>query len=172
MKTVLLFAAVLGLGFAGLPSARAVVEAPRVTVTFVHPENFTDVKDSFFPTDKGRDAILKSINDYLVRQGTFYLPKGYRLALTFTDIDLAGDFEPWRGVDFDNIRIVKDIYPPDFKFSYQVTDPAGRIVRQGKEDIRDLAFTMRADIDTQDPLHFEKDILNDWLRNRLRGLGP
>ena len=32
------------------------------------------------------------------------------------------------------------IYPPAFKFTYSVTDPSGKVVRKGSEDIRDLDF--------------------------------
>ena len=40
------------------------------------------------------------------------VPEGDKLTITFTDIDLAGDFEPWRGPQWDEVRIVKAIYPP------------------------------------------------------------
>lgn len=161
------------LGMALTLAARAAdvaVSAPRVDVVFDHPENFTDVKDSNFPTDKGRDAILSRIRDFLVRESTRYLPAGDALTITFSDIDLAGDFEPWRGARWDDVRIVKDIYPPAFKFTYLVTDPSGRIVRQGSENIRDLDFQVRLVPDTTDTLRYEKDILNDWVRSTLRGL--
>jgi hypothetical protein len=88
--------------------------------------------------------------------------------VTFTDIDLAGEYEPWRGPQFSDVRIVKSIYAPRFKFSYKVTDATGKTVKEGNEDIRDLAFDMRLTIDRQDPLRFEKDILKDWIGSTLR----
>jgi hypothetical protein len=51
-----------------------------------------------------------------------------------------------------------------------VTDASGRVVREGSEDIRDMNFQMRLTIDASDPLHYEKDILDDWARSKLRGL--
>jgi hypothetical protein len=41
-------------------------------------------------------------------------------------------------------------------------------VKEGKEDIRDLAFDMRLTMDRQDPLRYEKDILRDWIRDVTR----
>ena len=90
------------------------------------------------------------------------------VAVTVADIDLAGDYEPWRGPQCSDVRIVKSIYAPRFKFSFKVTDAAGKTVKEGTEDIRDLAFDMRLTLDRQDPLRFEKDILKDWISSNLR----
>ena len=88
--------------------------------------------------------------------------------MTFTDIDLAGDFEPWRGGQWDSVRVVKSISPPAFKFIYTVTDSSGKVVKQGSEHLRDLDFLMRITPDPSDSLRYEKQILDDWLRSNLR----
>jgi hypothetical protein len=169
MKAQLVLIAVLGvLSPCGVRAATGVVPA-RVEVVYVHPEEFSDVKDSANPTEAGREAILDAIRAYIVAEADPYLPIGCRLTMTFTDLDLAGDFEPWRGPQFDNIRIIKPIYPPAFKFTYTVTDFKGGIVKQGKENIRDLNFQEGSGQDS-DPLHFEKHILSEWMRNNLKGL--
>jgi hypothetical protein len=171
MKALSLLSIALGLSAAcALNAADAARAGPRTEVIFDHPENFTDVKDGEFATDKGRDAILARIRGFLVERTASLLPEGDRLTITFTDIDLAGDFEPWRGPQWSDIRIVKAIYPPAFKFSYVVTDPSGRVIKQGSEDIRDLNFQLRVTIDTTDTLRYEKDILDDWARSTLRDL--
>ena len=137
---------------------------------FDHPENFTDVKDSSPPTERGRDEILGQIRDYLVAQAASLLPDGDRLTITFSDIDLAGDFEPGRGPRFNEVRIVKDIYPPAMRFTYSVTDAAGRVVKSGTENLRDLDFQMGVVLDTNDSLRYEKHMLGDWIRRTLGGL--
>jgi hypothetical protein len=170
MKTLRLLSAALGLAAAGAVRADSPGPASRVDIVFDHPEKFADVKDSYNPTERGRDAILGSIRSFLVRQATPMVPAGDALTITFTDIHLAGDYEPWRGAMWDEVRIVKDVYPPDFKFTYVVTDASGRVVRQGSEDLRDMAFMMRAVLDNTDPLRYEKAILADWTRSNLRDL--
>lgn len=170
MKKTRLFSALLGLAACAL-CATGAKAAGRTDIVFDHPENFTDVKDGNFPTDKGRDAILSNIREFLVERADRLLPAGYNLKMTFTDIDLAGDYEPWRGAQWDEVRIIKAVYPPAFKFSYSVTDASGRVVRQGSENIRDLDFQMRlADPTSDDPLRYEKSILGDWERSNLRKL--
>jgi hypothetical protein len=171
MKTLCLFSAALGLIAAGaLRASDAATTAPRTEVIFDHPENFRDVRDEFTPTDKGRDYILSEFRDHLVSRTASMIPDGYKLKVTFTDIKLAGDYEPWRGPQWDTVRIVKAIYPPYFKFTYQVTDPSGRVVRSGTENINDLDFQDRIVLDTGDPLRYEKQILDDWAQGALRDL--
>ena len=137
---------------------------------FDHPEKFTDVKDHDQPTDSGRDAILNAIRSYLVTESKYFVPEGCKLTMTFTDIDLAGDFEPWRGAQWDDIRVVKDIYPPHFKFTWSVADASGAVLKQGTEDILDMNFQMRVTIDRQDPLRYEKDILRSWMSTAVGSL--
>ncbi len=169
MKTICLFSAFLGLAASSL-HATAANAVSRTDVTFDHPENFTDVKDRALPTDKGRDNILANIRSFIVDRADRILPEGYALRMTFTDIDLAGEFEPQRGARWDDVRIVKAIYPPAFKFTYAVMDPSGKVVRQGSENIRDMTFDSRITFDRGDPLHYEKDFLDDWMRSNLRNL--
>ena len=171
MKTIHVFSAVLALSAAcALRAADTPRGATRTDVIFDHPENFTDVKDSDFPTDKGRDEILSRIRSYLVYRTASLVPEGDRLTVKFTDIDLAGDYEPWRGPQWSDVRVIKAIYPPTLKFSYSVTDASGRVVKQGTEDIRDMNFQTRVTIDSTDTLRYEKDILDEWARSTLRDL--
>jgi hypothetical protein len=164
-------ASLLGLGAAGLLPAANPGTAPadktdqRIGVIFDHPEKFADVKQDSMGTDKGRDGILDQIREYLEQNGANYLPADLKLAITFTEIDLAGEFEPWRGPQWSDVRIVKDLYPPRFNFSYKLTDSAGKLLKEDKVELRDLSFMMRLTPNRNDPLRFEKDMLNDWLRS-------
>ena len=170
MKTLSRYAVVLlGLAVPAALSAAEPAKAPvRTEVVFEKPGNFTDVKDGEMGSDRGRDGILEQIREFIVERAEKALPAGQKLTVTFSDIDLVGEYEPWRGPQFSDVRIVKSIYPPRFKFSYKITDAAGKIVKEGKEDLRDLAFDMRLTIDRQDPLRFEKDILKDWISGATR----
>jgi Protein of unknown function (DUF3016) len=170
MKTLRLFSVFLGLAAGALYAADSNASTSRINVLFDHPENFTDVKDRALPTDKGRDEILSNIRNFLVDHADRILPAGDALRITFTDIDLAGEFEPQRGPQWDDVRIVKSIYPPAFNFTYTVTDASGRVVKQVTEHIRDMTFDTRIVFDRGDPLHYEKDVLDDWMRSNLRNI--
>jgi len=172
MKTRLSLLLGAALTFATLVHAadtKGTGDAARVEVLFDHPENFTDLKDSYMATDKGREAYMDSFREYLQRNATRRLPEGQKLSITFTDIDMAGDFEPWRGPSASDVRIIKDIYIPRLKFTYRITDAQDAVVKEGKADLSDLNFQMNlsATFNSSDPLRYEKHMLDDWMRNEL-----
>jgi hypothetical protein len=159
---------------AGLAAMSAAVAAgtpaktdARLEVVFSQPEKFTDVRDSYNGTDKGRDGILSQIRDYLVNKANYYVPAGQKLTVTFTDIDLAGDFEPWRGSQGMDIRIVKEIYPPRMDLEFQLTGAGGAVIKAGKRQLRDLTFMAHLSINQNDALRFDKALLDDWLRSEF-----
>jgi hypothetical protein len=169
MKLLRVTTALLGLALASSLTAAALPPA-RVEVTFSHPENFTDAKDRDLPSDSGRDEILSRIKGFVVASATPLLPAGSTFAITFTDVDLAGEFEPWHVGQLADVRIVKSVYPPAFKFTYSVTAADGRVLAHGNENIRDLGFDLRPVFDPSDALHFEKAFLDDWIHSNLHGL--
>jgi hypothetical protein len=142
---------------------------PSVLVTFDHPEKFTDVKDAYIPTEKGRDGILAQIREFVESRAKSYLRPGQKLEVNFTDIDLAGDFEPRLGPRLRDVRIVKDLYIPRFDFTFKLTGTDGKVINEGKRALIDPGFMMRSAFPPSDPLRFEKDILGDWLRKDVKG---
>jgi hypothetical protein len=146
------------------PPAEQQKRVPNVEVQFFEPTKFTDVKDSYMG-DYQRTTYLDSLRDYVIEQSKYYVPAGWQLVVTFTDIDMAGDFEPWRGPRFDDIRIVKDIYPPRINLSFQLVDAEGHVVKEGKRELKDLAFMMKINMSFRDdPVRHEKALLDDWFR--------
>lgn len=145
--------------------------ASPVTVVFSHPEKFTDVRDneSDFENERGREHYLPLLQEFLQQQGATRLAPGQQLTITFSDIDLAGDFEPWRGVQYSDIRIIKDIYIPRLTFAFKLTDGKGQVLKEGERKLQDLGYQMRLTRGFRDdPLRYEKDMLDDWLRDELR----
>ena len=171
MKTTrLLLVSALALVGVGAVWALDPVKGPsRVEVVFFEPDKFTDVRDSYMGSDKGRDSTLDLLKEYLTTRGVRGLLPGQKLAITFSDVDLAGDFEPWRGGQWGDVRIVKDIYPPRLVLAFRLTDADGAIVKEGKRDLRDMAFMMKLTMGFRDdPLRHEKALLDDWLSVELR----
>jgi hypothetical protein len=156
---------VLALGVAGAVRALDAVKGPAtVEVIFYEPEKFTDVRDGYMGSDKGREATLDTLKDYLTGRAVRGLTAGQKLAITVTDVDLAGDFEPWRGSQWGDVRIVKDIYPPRLTLVFRLTDADGTVLKEGKRDLRDLAFMIKMTMGFRDdPLRHEKALLDDWL---------
>lgn len=167
-KIVLLSAAFLamtGASFAAPPADQA---KKNVLVQFDQPEKFTDVRHTSFKSDKPEQAYLDTLKEHLEQRAPRYLADDQTLSITFTDIDMAGDFEPWRGSDYDHVRVVKDIYPPRLNFTYKVTDASGAVVKEGSEKLIELGFQIHGSpVNSQDNLRYEKAMLDNWLRDRL-----
>jgi hypothetical protein len=153
---------ILGLTAAAGLSARTDSQAEsRVEVKYFEPENFADVRDDSMSMEPDR-GTLAELGSYLEHRAGAALPPGHKLTVTFTDIDLAGDFEPWRGFRWSDIRIVKPLYPARLKFNFAVTDANGAIVQSGQRELSDLTL-LRLGL-SSDVLRFEKGLLDDWLR--------
>jgi hypothetical protein len=141
------------------------VAAPaRVTVNFFEPEKFRDVGRSYLPNERDRDADLAEIRSYVVSQASRILPEGQRLEVTFTDIDMAGEFEPWRGPSYTDVRIIKDIYMPRMSLAFRVVDADGNVLKEGKRELSDPSFNQKLVLDRNDTYRHEKELINDWLR--------
>jgi len=81
---------------------------------------------------------------------------------------MAGDFEPWRGAQFQDVRVVKEIYPPRINLSYKLTDASGAVVKEGEESLRDTSFMLTTTpIPNNDSLRYEKALLDNWLRREF-----
>ncbi len=171
MKSIhMLFTTIFALVAVGKISAEeASPPAAPVEVTCFESEKFTDVRARYLGTSKEDEDILWQLADFIRRRAPRYVPAGGRLAVTLTDIDLAGDFEPWRGPPFDEVRIIREIYPPRIELSFQLIDAAGKVVKQGTRELRDLSFQMGLASNRDDALRYEKALLENWLRTDFGG---
>ena len=137
----------------------------RVSVVFVKPEGFTDA--GYSKTERSSPAILLQLQRFIVDTGAQYLPGSMRLEVKITDIDLAGDFELFRGPQFDHVRVNKSIYPPRIVLEFRVVDGGDQTLKEGQRQLTDLDYQLRVDYPREDPLRYEKEILRDWLRGEL-----
>jgi hypothetical protein len=168
MKTFHILLAVLGLASGGALRADDTKSAPRVDVAYVNPEKFTDVKDNYFFPEQGRDEYLRTLKEHIEKRANKYIPAGQHLALRITDVDMAGDFEPQRGTEFEHIRIIKDIYPPRINLEFKLVDANGKILKEGVRKITDINFQDEGNTYfPDDTLRYEKKLLDDWFYNEF-----
>ncbi len=160
---VLLVAASARPTFAVTPAAAK--PASRVSVVFVEPQKFTDLKrDSW--GDYSPD-LAGQLQAFMQETGERYVPAGMHLVIKVTDVDLAGDFEPQLGPSFADVRMVRAVYPPRIKLEFSLTDAKGAVLNSGSREITDLAFQMRAAWPADDYLRYEKEILRDWFSSEF-----
>lgn len=165
-KLLLTVSLMAGIAF---PLMAAPDAASTVEVNFIEPDKFSDVKDRYSSQDEANEYYLRQLKEHLERVAARRLAPGQRLVVAISNIDMAGDFEPWRSPQMQDVRIVKDIYPPRIDLSFQLLDVTGEVVSEGQRELRDLSFNMRASsVPTHDPLRHEKALLDDWVRREFR----
>ena len=99
----------------------------RIAVVFVKPEKFTDARRADFKPNS--DAILDAIAKFMQEMGEEILPPDMNLDIRVTDIDLAGNFEPWRGPQSDQVRITNQLYPPRIVLEFRLIGPVVKLFR-------------------------------------------
>ena len=165
--TLILAATSLLLAGCSTPTAQNGVTAADVTVEFRNPENFRDMRESLGgTTDENAVAALRK---YLEENAPAKLQAGQKLRVTFTDIDLAGDFPGSGGGRYDRVRVIRGIYIPRQEFSFEVTDSAGQIIKQGTRTLTDLNFQANGlRVGSDQSYFYDKLLLEDWLRKEFR----
>lgn len=150
------------------PREDAVIGESRINVQFVEPENFTDIRDSWTDTsDSQREWVLAEFRKFLQSRGEQMLREDLHLTVWVKDIDLAGDFEPWHFRTYQDIRVVKDIYPVRIRLEFQLTDSTGTVLAQGERRLNDMG-RVGIFIPDSDLLRYEKEVLRDWLAREFR----
>ncbi|HXB01566.1 MAG TPA: DUF3016 domain-containing protein [Opitutaceae bacterium] len=170
MKTLRLLLPVLGLIACGAVRADDTksTPAPRVDVVYVNPEKFTDLRDSYADTGRFRDEYLGDLKEHIEKKANKYIPEGQHLALRITDVKMAGDFEPQRGPRFEDVRIIRDIYPPRINLEFKLTDASGKVLKEGVRKISDINFLATINpYFPDDTLRYEKKLLDDWFYNEF-----
>ncbi|MFA5257743.1 MAG: DUF3016 domain-containing protein [Opitutales bacterium] len=129
-----------------------------VSVEWVSPENFRDAYSSSVKSDKSRQVILDDLQKFIEAQASAKLTEGQNLKIRVTDVDLAGEFEPWS--QNSNVRMIRDTYFARIVFDYELSDASGAIVKQGNVKlVNDLLSK---------PGMPDKDELTPYLRDSLR----
>ncbi len=163
------FSAAVLLLVVGCATAAPVDEsASRVSVTFIEPEKFTDARRA--ELEETSTGILGELKNFIVLTGARYVPENMKLNIRVTNVDLAGDFELFRGPQADQVRITKGLYPPHIVLEFEVIDSAEKVIKSGKRDLTDIDYQSRSVNPREDYLRYEKDILRDWLRAEFADL--
>jgi hypothetical protein len=148
------------------PVPVAAVDAARVEVVYIDPQNFTDVRNGYTQTDSARDFFLVQIRRFIEERAARRLADGDTLRVTITDVQLAGDYEA-RRPSITNVRIVRDVNPARIDLSYRLARADGTVVAHGQRQLRSTGYAVVVGIDPTDPLLYEKALLDDWLRADL-----
>lgn len=157
-----------GLAFAREAAPLRVQADSRINVRFVEPEKFTDVKDTWSGSaDSYQENVLAELRKDLEQRGESLLREDLHLSIRVTDVDLAGDFEPGRFRNGEDVRIVKDIYPVRIKLQFQLSDSTGAMLAGGERTLSDFG-RITDPFPKSDRLRHEKEVLRSWLATEFK----
>ena len=174
----LLLAVALGLGACASTGQTGMLapDAPRalpaqgpVNVAWADPAGFSELKFSGNHWAASQGKWLENLAEYMRKEAEQELPAGHHLDVTIVDIQRAGRYEPWQSMRMQDVRMVRDIYPPRMTVQFRLLDAAGNVVAEGERKLSDPAFlTGSSPISDSDPLRYEKRMVDSWLRREFR----
>ena len=140
--------------------------------TWLPQTNAAEVEVEWQNSDKYRDVYAGSGSNSKFKKETFAmldkhfallaakLPQGYSLKVQVNDLDLAGDIHHG---GMNQIRIIKDIFYPRIKFSYQLLSAQKEIVAENDVNLKDMNFMMSSSMRySHSRLSHEKKMLDKW----------
>lgn len=153
-------------------AAPATEEPSRIAVDWDDPAQLTEYRRARDASGR-RDVAdsLKTLSRHLRIRADRMLPEGQSLAVHITDLDLAGEYEPWHRPGYENVRIIRSTYPPEIKLTYALRDAQGQVLREGETTLRDPGFQLGASPIDQNALRYEKRMLDNWLRREFSEQG-
>ena len=134
-----------------------------ISVSWSDPAQFSEARENRRESAAAREAWLSALSVHLAEQAAAVLPRNEKLQVRITDVRRAGGYEPWRGPQADNVRIVRDVSAPRITLAFKRLDAGGGVLDSGQRELRDLNFLMRSRRYGSDPLGYEKLLLDDWV---------
>lgn len=140
-----------------------------VSVTTADPAGFSDARNGPRESDRARRAWVDALCMYLSERAAAALPEGQTLDVRLVDVQRAGGFEPGRGPQAGQVRVVRDIYPPRIVLEFKRLAADGTVLQSGRRELSDPAFMERRARGAADPLRYEKGLIDDWVRKEFGG---
>ena len=171
----LVFPLLLGLaGCASTGSTMLAADAPRalpaagpVSVDWTDPAKFSEIAASGNRSEAARGDWLNQLAVYMRESAQKALPDGQQLQLTIVDVQRAGRYEPWMGINYGHVRVMRDIYPPRMTLNVRITGADGQVLAEGERKLSDMSYLQNSTPVDTDNLRFEKRMIDDWLRREL-----
>ncbi|WP_335903590.1 DUF3016 domain-containing protein [Shewanella algae] len=144
-----------------------VTESGKVKIEWQSPKDFRDIKSASELQSRYEKRLFDTLTKTLDKDVSSSLKDNQKLELTVTDVDLAGDVRPTFGATANDIRVVKNVYPPKISFSYRLLE-GDQVVVAGDEKLTDMQFLDHVDRINSDSFRYEERMLKDWFQKTLK----
>ncbi|QYJ74905.1 DUF3016 domain-containing protein [Shewanella sp. FJAT-52076] len=137
-----------------------------VKISWQEPKKFRDIKSSGELQSRFENRLFETLTKELSKEAAKSLKPNQSLELVVTDVDMAGDMRPTFGATTNDLRVVKEIYPPRISFSYQVLD-GEQVVIAGDEKLTNLNFMNDIRPINDRPFSHEARLLTQWFDKQV-----
>lgn len=150
------------LAAAALALATCGAALAEVNVTYVKPEQFSDVPYGV----RERGQVMKDLTAHFTYLGK-QLPAGQTLKVEVLDVDLAGWVYPRRWGP-DDIRVLRGGADwPHMHLRYTLEEE-GKVLRSGDSELANMMYQQRMNrYPSDDALRYEKQMLDDWFQKEF-----
>jgi len=136
--------------------------AATTEIKWTNPDDYRDVDAGDGHRGKFKAKVFADFEEHFTELAE-KLPKGQTLVIDVKDVDLAGDVNHG---GMNRIRVVKEIFFPRIKFSYQVIDANKSVITSGDVNLKDMGFMMGTSLRyNHDSLAYEKKMLDKWFED-------
>lgn len=140
-----------------------------VTIEWDDPSQYVDFSRSDRYRERDAEFLKEELTNAFEKHAASALPEDASLAITVHNVDLAGDFEPWLGHRFNDVRILRDRYPPAMVISYTLTAAGGSVLASAeRERLIDTTLGFRPAGSRSDPYVYDKELIRDFIRGLKR----
>ncbi|MCU7962223.1 DUF3016 domain-containing protein [Shewanella sp. SW32] len=143
-----------------------VTEDGVVKIIWQSPKDYRDIKSSGELQSRYEKRLFETLTENINKEAAKILKQNQKLKMTITDVDLAGDMRPTFGATANDLRIIKDIYPPRMTFSYQVMEN-DKVIIAGDEKLSDMGFMGGIQSLNDKPFMYETKMLTEWLKKTI-----
>jgi hypothetical protein len=137
-----------------------------VKIVWQSPKDYRDIKSSGELQSRYEKRLFETLTENINKEAAKILKPNQKLEMTITDVDLAGDMRPTFGATANDLRIIKDIYPPRMTFSYQVMEN-DKVIIAGDEKLSDMGFMGGIQSLNDKPFIYETKMLTEWLKKTI-----
>jgi len=138
------------------------VAAGESEVIWENTDKYTDVRAGNEHRKNFRNGVFDKFEKHFATLSK-KLPDGQLLKINVTNVDLAGDV---RFDTMDRIRVIRDIYIPRMKFSYQLLNADKSVIDSAEVDLKDMTFMVSTPSRYKNKsLGYEKHMLDEWFKD-------
>jgi hypothetical protein len=146
---------------------RAVGTGTPVSVSWGDPAQFTELRYSHNRHEAAQGDWVEDLASHVAKRVAKVLPAGETVEVEIVDIERAGEYE-WAFGRTDDVRVLRDVYPPRMELRFQRMDANGNVIAEGERRLSDLAYlTGSQPLSASDPLRFEKRMIDQWVRKEF-----